>query len=102
MMISRANADGSSAPNPRATIDLRDICRVLFRHKRKMLVFFCTTLFLVVVGLIVFPRTYTSSARLLVRMGKESVTLDPTATLNQTVNVEGSRESEINSELEIL
>src|SRR4029079_13583413 len=41
-------------------------------------------------------------ARLFVRLGKESVSLDPTATLGQTVAVNESRESEINSELEML
>ncbi|HVU88289.1 MAG TPA: GumC family protein [Pirellulales bacterium] len=80
----------------------RDLVRVLFRHKRQMLWFFATTMGLVIVGLIVMPRTYMSEARLFVRMGKESVGLDPTAAMGQTVPVEPSRENEINSELDIL
>jgi uncharacterized protein involved in exopolysaccharide biosynthesis len=67
-----------------------------------MLAFFVATLTLVVVGLIFYPRSYVSDARLFVRLGKESVSLDPTATLSQNVDVEGSRENEINSELEML
>ena len=53
-------------------------------------------------GRFMYPRTYSSEARLFIRLGKESVTLDPTATTNDVVNVNESRESEINSELEIL
>ncbi len=63
---------------------------------------FCTILALFVLGVIFYPRSYTSEARLFVRLGKESVGLDPTATMNETISVNESRESEINSELEIL
>ncbi|HEY4312730.1 MAG TPA: hypothetical protein VGN12_24990 [Pirellulales bacterium] len=80
----------------------RDLVRVLFRHKRQMLWFFTATMGLVIAALVVMPRTYMSEARLFVRMGKESVGLDPTAAMGQTVSVEPSRESEINSELDIL
>ncbi len=67
-----------------------------------MAVVFCTILALFVGGLIVYPRSYTSEARMFVRLGKESVSLDPTATMHETISVNESRESEINSELEIL
>lgn len=75
---------------------------VFFRHKGKMAIVFCTILALFVVGLIVYPRSYTSETRMFVRLGKESVSLDPTATMHETISVNESRESEINSELEIL
>jgi uncharacterized protein involved in exopolysaccharide biosynthesis len=75
---------------------------VFYRHKGKMAIAFCAILALFVGGLIVFPRSYTSEARLFVRLGKESVSLDPTATMHETISVNESRESEINSELEIL
>lgn len=80
----------------------RDLVRVLFRHQRPMLWFFALTMGTVVAALVVMPRTYVSESRLFVRMGKESVGLDPTATMSQTVPVDGSRENEINSELDIL
>ncbi len=80
----------------------RDLVRVLFRHKRQMLWFFTGTMGLVIAALVVMPRSYMSESRLFVRMGKESVGLDPTATTSQTVPVEPSRENEINSELDIL
>ena len=50
------------------------------------------------------PRTYQSEGKLLVRLGRENATLDPTVTLSQeaVVAVPISRESEINSVVEIL
>jgi capsular exopolysaccharide synthesis family protein len=47
-------------------------------------------------------RVYRSEAKLLVRLGRESVSLDPTATTGQIVPITKSRESEIQTELEIL
>ncbi len=103
-MVSRtpSNSNGSPANGTRSINNLRDVFRVLFRHKRKMLVFFSATMTLVVLGLFLMPRSYTSDARLFVRIGKESISLDPTATTSETVALQESRESEINSEIEIL
>lgn len=56
----------------------------------------------VAVGTFFMPRTYQSEAKLMVRLGRESVSLDPTATVGQIVNIGQDRENEINSELEIL
>jgi uncharacterized protein involved in exopolysaccharide biosynthesis len=102
-MITRNTSYGNSLPPaPHATLGIRHWCSALYRHKGKMLVVFCTIMAMFVVGLIVYPRSYTSEARLFVRLGKESVSLDPTATIHETIQVTESRESEINSELEIL
>jgi uncharacterized protein involved in exopolysaccharide biosynthesis len=102
-MITRNTSYGHSLPPaPQATMGLRQWCGAFYRHKGKMLAVFCTIMALFVVGLIVYPRSYTSEARLFVRLGKESVSLDPTATIHETIQVNESRESEINSELEIL
>jgi uncharacterized protein involved in exopolysaccharide biosynthesis len=49
-----------------------------------------------------YPRTYRSEAELLVRVGRESVTLDPTATTGATVDVFEPREYEINSVVQML
>ena len=56
----------------------------------------------VTLGTFLVAEIYKSEARLLVRIGRESVSLDPTATTGQVISVGQSRESEINSELEIL
>jgi len=84
------------APSP------RDACRILFRHQRKASFVFALTLALAVVAVVMCPRTYVSEAKLIVRLGRASVALDPTATTGQTVGIQTSRESEINSVLEIL
>jgi len=51
---------------------------------------------------LVCPRTYQSEARIYVRLGRETVHLDPTATTGQTVQLADSREREIYSVLELL
>jgi uncharacterized protein involved in exopolysaccharide biosynthesis len=81
---------------------LRDLCYVLFRHKWKMILFFLAVTVTVAVSIFHSPEIYRSEAQLLVRLGRESVALDPTATTGQIINVSRSRESEINLELEIL
>jgi uncharacterized protein involved in exopolysaccharide biosynthesis len=53
-------------------------------------------------GLVLMPRDYYSEARLFVRFGRENMILDPTATNGQMISIYESRESEINSLLEVL
>ena len=83
---------------------LRNVCRAVFRHKRKMALFFVAVMGLVAVGILLMPRAYRSQAKLFIRLGRENVILDPTTTLNQApvVAVPQSRENEINSVIEIL
>ena len=57
---------------------------------------------LVTVGAIFVPKRYLSEAKLFVRLGRESVTLDPTATTGQSVAVDTTREAEITSVLDVL
>lgn len=81
---------------------LRDLYYVFFRHKWKVLVFFLAIVTMVVVYLFLSDNIYRSEAKLLVRVGRETVTLDPTATTGTIIPVAQSRESEIVTELEIL
>lgn len=48
------------------------------------------------------PRVYFSEAKLIVRVGRESVGLDPTATTSQTLLMQKTQEEEINSALAVL
>jgi uncharacterized protein involved in exopolysaccharide biosynthesis/Mrp family chromosome partitioning ATPase len=64
--------------------------------------FFAAFTVTVAVGTFFMPQVYRSEAKLLVGLGRENVTLDPTATTGRVVDVERSRQSEINSEIEIL
>jgi capsular exopolysaccharide synthesis family protein len=81
---------------------MRDVYYVLFRHKWKMVVFFLAVTLTVLVLTYRSPEVYRSEAKLFVRLGRESVTLDPTVTTGQVINVSQNRDSEVNVELEIL
>ena len=81
---------------------LRDIYYILFRHKKKALIFFFVVALTVALGTYLTPEFYKSDAQLLVKVGRESVALDPTITTGQIITVSQPREYEINSELEIL
>ena len=81
---------------------LRDVFFVLFRHKWKIIVFFLAVVTVVTLGTLVAPSIYQSEAKLLIRVGRESVTLDPTASTGQVISIGQQRETEVKSELEIL
>jgi len=80
----------------------RDLYCVLFRNKWKVLLLSLAIFLGVTVLTLVSAEVYRSEAKLLVRLGRESVTLDPTVATGQVVNVSRSRDSEMNSELEVL
>jgi len=80
----------------------RDVARGLFRHRRKSLTFFAFCVAATAAALIWLPRKYESECKLFVRVGRESVGVDPTAATAQTVNLLESRENEIATLIEIL
>ncbi len=81
---------------------IRDVFYVLFRHLRIGILFFALVMVAVIAVLLSMHEVYQSEAKLLVRLGRESVALDPTILSNNIANVSQSRANEINSELEIL
>ncbi|MGF1634558.1 MAG: exopolysaccharide transport family protein [Phycisphaerae bacterium] len=80
----------------------RDALFVLCRQRRKALGLGALVLACAAVAAVALPAAYRSEAKMLVRLGRESVALDPTTTLGTTVTPIQSRENEINSELQIL
>lgn len=92
--------DGTSTA-PADNFLLRTL-QVVWRQRKRTLLFFAAVMTLVVVGAFVCPKTYQSEAKLFVRLGRESVTLDPTATTGKVVGVHESRENEMNSVLEVI
>jgi uncharacterized protein involved in exopolysaccharide biosynthesis/Mrp family chromosome partitioning ATPase len=80
----------------------RDIARILFRHWQKMAAFFCGVIVLTLIVIAVYPRSYSSEAKLLLRVGRESVALDPTATTGETIMLQKSQADEIASAINIL
>src|SRR4051812_20100956 len=85
-----------------ASTTSRDICRTLFRHKKKAISCFLLTTAAAAGVACFWPRTYRSEAKLFVHVGRETVALDPTATTGQVIPVSLSRETEVNSVLEML
>lgn len=76
--------------------------RVLLLHKKKAVAVFGLVMALAVGLAIVLPRKYQSEARLMVRLGRASMTLDPTVTTGQVASVQESRENELNSVVDVL
>jgi uncharacterized protein involved in exopolysaccharide biosynthesis len=87
-----------------STTSLRELVRVLCRHKGKMGLLFVAVLAAVSAFTWLSPRVYRSQAKLFVRLGRENATLDPTATIGPApvIAVPQSRENEINTAVEIL
>jgi capsular exopolysaccharide synthesis family protein len=81
---------------------LRDLLYVLFGHKWKILIFAILLFSAVTVMTFLRPNIYRSEAQLLLRLGRESVALDPTASIGEITHINRSYDWEINSELQIL
>jgi uncharacterized protein involved in exopolysaccharide biosynthesis len=79
-----------------------DVVRITARHQGRFWTIFLGTMALVAAGLMLSPRTYQSEIKLFVRVGRESVSLDPTATTGQMISVYDSRENEIASVEDVL
>ncbi|MEW4452974.1 GNVR domain-containing protein [Bremerella sp. JC817] len=57
---------------------------------------------LAIAALLILPKVYASEAKLFVRLGRENMGLDPTATTGGTVAITATRDTEMNSILEHL
>ena len=88
---------------PQSTADAVVFCREAWRNNAGKAILLGLLIVAATAAVILFaPKKYRSEAQLFVRPGRESVTLDPTATTGETLAVSATRESEINSVLEIL
>ena len=89
-------------PEPRISFD--DFCRAISRHKRKMCGFSLSVIVLVAAVTLLSDKVYRSEGKLLVRLGRENVTLDATSTLGNApvVAIPTDRVHEINSIVQIL
>lgn len=98
-VVSESRADEASLLKKH---DLRGLIELPFIHLKLLLRVCAASLFLAWVALLVWPRTFESEAKLVLRVGRESVSLDPTATTSQTLMLQKTQEEEINSALEVL
>ena len=79
-----------------------DVYQDLLDHPGPMVWAFSFIMLVAIALTFLVPKTYTSEAKLFVRLGRESVSLDPTVATNQMVAVNEPRENEINSVFELL
>ncbi len=80
---------------------LRDVLDILFRRQRQIVLFFLVVVSVVTAVTFLVQEVYQSEATVLIRVGRESVAIDP-AVVGPTINLTQDRESEVNSELAIL
>lgn len=81
----------------------REVLRCLSRHKGKASLFAVGVMLVAVLVTFFGPETYQSESKLFVRLGRESVVLDPVATSGQhLMQISDLRENEINSVVEML
>lgn len=83
---------------------LLDISRAVLRHRRRALACLAAIMTLTLLVTWLMPKAYRSEAKLLVRLGRENATLDPTvmSTHEAVMTIPQSREDEINSIAEII
>ncbi|MFO7905597.1 MAG: GumC family protein [Planctomycetota bacterium] len=84
------------------TNTLRHLGHVFYRYRFRMLGFFACVMGAVVTALVYWPRTYTSEAKLLVRVGRSSIAVDPTVTTGQVISLQDTRQTEVASALEVI
>jgi polysaccharide biosynthesis protein PslE len=79
-----------------------DLFTIVFRHRFKLLFFSCgiTACGLFIASIL--PAKYGSEAKLLVLVGRESVSLDPSVAHGETISIQTSREIEMNTLRDIL
>lgn len=82
-------------------LTLFDIFASIFRYKWRVALVTCLMFVLCVCTIFLFPKKYESEAKLFVRLGRGSASMDP-ATVGQTISIQESRESEMNSIVDML
>lgn len=80
----------------------RDVVQVLFRRKWIIVLFFLAVSSAAAVYALTAPSVYQSQAKLLIRIGRENLSVDPSVVAGPTMGVSQNRENELNSELTIL
>lgn len=90
------------ASSTKQDFSVLDLIRAFRRHKTTLLIVFCGMALVVFAAVLCKPRKYSSEAKLLLRVGRETATLDPTATLGEVMPVSRNSQNEINSVLQVL
>ncbi len=83
-------------------IDLPFVLEALRRFRHRAVTFLVIAVGIVIAGVLLAPRQYSSEARLFLRVGRESGGLDATATIGDNIAINDNRLNEVNSALEML
>ena len=88
--------------NSARPMTLLDVYFAVIRYRARAIK--ASIIFMLLASVVVFllPKRFDSDAKLFVRLGRGSVTLDPAATTGQTISIQESRETEINSVVDML
>ncbi len=73
---------------PAQSLSTYDFVELLFRHKKKIILCPLLAVGLGVLVMLYCPRSYRSEAKLFLRIGRETVGIDPSATTGQTVSLQ--------------
>ena len=84
------------------SVSLIEIPRAVLRHKKKALFAFLSMTLVVAAVVLVMPSEYVSEAKLFVRVGREAVSLDPTATTGDRIYVNKPHSSEVLAIIDVL
>ncbi|XZE34170.1 GumC family protein [Pirellulaceae bacterium SH501] len=95
----------SQSTRSRKRVDFVDFCNLesFFRYKGTAFIVFCGGLIATFAFLWIRDRSFDSNARVFIRIGRESVTVDPTASASgQVLQLNESQKREIQSAIDIL
>ncbi len=88
-----------------SSVDVTSLfARALFRHRYRCAFFFALSILAALLITALTPKSYQTEAKLFLRLGRENVALDPTATLGESgsIQVPISREQEVKTVVELL
>jgi uncharacterized protein involved in exopolysaccharide biosynthesis len=100
--------NGSAGTNGSQTqletsLSTSDVLAIVSRNRWKLIAFGCVMVVGAIVLGSVWPKTYRSEAKLYVRLGRENMGLDATASLGHEINgIQINREDELNTVVELL
>ena len=79
---------------------LRDVCRIIFKHRIQICSVFLLVVFMAVTGTFLMKPVYEASAQMLVKLGRESVFVPAAGNLTPIFNI--NVEQQVYSEIEII
>ena len=84
-------------------ISKAEVLEIVFRHKLKIIVVPMVVMAITLAVILFFPRQYRSEAKLYLQVGRESLGIDPTATMGSSTGlIQSNRDEEVKSALQVV